>query len=731
MAHMTHSNTERIGEQPRYSVGVARQRIRRIAAVALAIGLVISVFLGATQLSVVYLARVQPLRLRPAELHKLATLRNTTEPRLISRVSPDDTTIVTAAQPEIGRSGTEAGTPTMAFLNVEDGSSKTIDKAALGVEPVTDVVWRDDRTAVYLSTNAAGMPLLVALDRDTGAVISSTLKMPGRPLSLAPNASRALIEIAGGSSAHLATYELASGEVTTLLDYPIGGGPSAIAWTPGGDKLALVRVELDPAVVATPQLGQELAIQDALGQLPLAENPFYKGNLVDIFDLARHDFRPGVLRAVDGDGYLFNSVGWSTDGKTLVAQMAHPATLAGRRYPIARFPDRAYLRFYDAALNITGTLDRPEVESVRSSMAMFVDADALIIVSPAGMTFHMHYYNHKTGEFRTLPIAEGSFVESPHGYQVYATHRTRQLVFNHSSFQRPPELYRIGWDGSGLQPLTRLNERAAAASQVRVDPVSFPLKGGVTRTGYLIQPAGAAFPPRNARIVVFQQGGPGGVMANRWGTTAEEPFDLLPNFGIGVLVMSFSGREGSGPAFYNALMEERNFGQRDIDEAAQAVEYMIAQGYTARDRVGITGCSYGGYFTGQSIVRHPDLYAAANAQCSLLDLAQAWEFLGRADVTYWEGRTPETDPAEYAADSPNANAAKIRTPLLLLHGANDQIPASTVAAFGDRIAATGTPVELIIFKDEGHGLSLPSNKMAAAQAQIKWFEKYLAPGTER
>jgi len=702
---------------------------RRWPRVLLMTALVVLVSLATTQGAVAYLAHAQPLRLRPAELQKLALLRQTTEPRLMSEVSPDDRTIVTLALPETGRSGSEPGMPQFAFLNVEDGSSRPIATAVLDLEPQTDIVWRDPRTAVYVSADRAGAPLLVTLNRDTGAVASSPLHLPGRPVSLAPNGTRLLVEIAGGTGATLATFDLAAGSVTSLLHYPANGGPSSIAWTPDGSKLAFVRLALPGGTPTDPQQGMELAVQDALGALPPADNPFFRGSVVDVFDLAQHDFRPAALRAADHGSDIFNRVGWSADGRTLLVQMAQPARLTTRKYPIYRFPERAYLRFYDANLQLTDTLDRPETGAVLSSSARFISPDEVLIVAPAGMTYQLHYYNRTTGEFRTLPTAEGSFAEAPGGYQVYATHQSRQLVFNHSSFQHPPELYRIGWDGQPLRQLTHVNNRAAATNRIRVDQVTVPLQSGSSRTGYLLQPAGAVFPPRNAPIVLFQQGGPGPAMANRWGATSEDPFNLLPNFGIGLLVMTFPGREGWGPEVFTALKADRNFGQLDIDEAAEVIEYLIHQGYTARDRVGITGCSYGGYFTTQSIVRHPDLYAAANAQCSLLDLAHVWEYLpGRPDVTFWEGRTPASDPAEYAADSPITQGAKVRTPLLLFHGSADYLPASIAANFRDQIAAVGTPVELITFQDEGHGLSQPSNKMAAAQAQIRWFQRYLATG---
>jgi hypothetical protein len=36
-------------------------------------------------------------------------------------------------------------------------------------------------------------------------------------------------------------------------------------------------------------------------------------------------------------------------------------------------------------------------------------------------------------------------------------HRSRELIYNHSSFQQPPEIYHLGLDDAAPQPLTRSN----------------------------------------------------------------------------------------------------------------------------------------------------------------------------------------------------------------------------------------------------------------------------------
>ena len=76
----------------------------------------------------------------------------------------------------------------------------------------------------------------------------------------------------------------------------------------------------------------------------------------------------------------------------------------------------------------------------------------------------------------------------------------------------------------------------------------------------------------------------------------------------------------------------------------------------------------------------------------------------------------------YAVEGPDDG-----TPLLLFHGTEDPFfPASIAVDFHNQIAAHSTPVELLLFQGEGHGLGDPSNHVTAAQWQIRWFRTYLS-----
>lgn len=659
--------------------------------------------------------------LSPEEVDRITTLQSTYDLFALSTISPDDTTMI------IGRGiGEDVASRQAHWLNIQTGEMTPIANADfLTLTPQSQAGWQDDQTVIYLAYTAFGQPMLVTLDRITDELTQTALELEGRPLSLAPNGSRLLFEAGTEHGLDLMVLNVATGDTETLMSYPNGSSPQSITWTADGSKLAVMRHVIPPDLAADPARLNALIMQDVLGQLPLAENPTFASNVVDVYDFAGGVHQPAALQPDPDEGYLFHQVVWSADGSRLLTRMVRPAQPAGRAHPIVLgglFPDRAYYRVYDAELKLVAELDRPEIEAPTASRGFFLSADEVIISATYRLNVQLYYFNLQTGAFRELPTGTGTFVDD----QVVATHQANTLIYLQSSFQSPPELYRLHLAEDAPERLTDVNATAAAANQIRVDELSLELADGTTRSGYLLQPAGAAFPPENAPMVLYQQGGPGGAMTNRWGATAEEPFNLLPNFGVAVLFMPFAGREGFGADFYRALADEDHFGEVDIAEGAQAVQYLVEHHYTRSDQIGITGCSYGGYYASQSLTQYPDLYAAANVQCAVLDLV-AWAQQNPFLLIFMEGATLEDQMAEYQLDSPAFHAAEIKTPVLLFHGTDDQLPISIVEDFTTAIAQGATPVQMITFQDEGHTLVQPMSKLYAAQYQIDWFRTYLQP----
>ncbi len=716
-----------------------------------------------------------PTELSEAEATKLAALQNVVAPTILSPISPDDAAfLVNFSTSESQR---------LAFVAVADGSQTPVEQATNDFVPSSQYAWADAQTLVYLSERYAieaqtFVSVLVALNRTTGALSTRDITLPGFPVSISPDGTRVLVELmppdptqtsaqaakarlrspfdltvrvrpptparlaldmglgprAGdgqrsfaSTEVPLAIFDLRSGAVNDLTVLPEGGEIAAYAWNPDGGRLALVHngVGLAHRAMATNRfvLANQVT-QDAMGNLDPAKNPFFQQNVLEIFDLNAPGSPPlSSVSAPEVGSEVFFNVEWATDGQTLLAQMQHPSTIAGRRFPSYTFPDDIMLRFFSADGVALGSFDRPELQGAffTFSLARFVSPDEIIFSSPAGLEHKLYYYNRRSGEFRALPTQAG--FASPQSWLT--TRSSRQLIYDQSSFYAPPALYRIGWDGRGIYRLTWDNHELEMLNQVRVSRVEFQLASGARREGLLVQPKDAPFPPRQAPLVVWQEGGPGVWMGNAWGSQVERPFNLLANFGLSVLVVPLSGREGYGPALVRAQADHTNFGQVDIDEMAEIVRQMMARGWTARGKVGITGCSYGGYFTSASIVRYPELYAAANTQCSWVELIHDFQFVGAALEAYLENGGPQTKGAEYVRDSPLYNAGRIKTPTLIFHGSNDFQPIELMQSFHDQIQANGTPVRLLTFLGEGHGLSAPASQRAAAEAQLLWFRQYL------
>jgi dienelactone hydrolase len=198
-----------------------------------------------------------------------------------------------------------------------------------------------------------------------------------------------------------------------------------------------------------------------------------------------------------------------------------------------------------------------------------------------------------------------------------------------------------------------------------------------------------------------------------------------------VLQPNFRGSTGYGKKFIDA--GNKQWGDKMQDDITWGVKYLVSQGIADPKRVGIMGGSYGGYATLAGVTFTPDLYAAAvdyvgpsNLNTLLETIPPYWE-AGR-QLFYQRMGDPTTPAGKAQLDrqSPLNSANKIKTPLLVVQGANDprvnkREADQIVIALRDR----GFPVEYIVAPDEGHGFHRPVNNMAMFSQAEKFFAKYL------
>ena len=255
--------------------------------------------------------------------------------------------------------------------------------------------------------------------------------------------------------------------------------------------------------------------------------------------------------------------------------------------------------------------------------------------------------------------------------------------------------------------------------------VRYKSSDGLEIPAYLTLPKGVV--AQNLPVIVLPHGGPWS--RTTYGFSALHQF--LANRGYAVLSPNFRASTGYGKQFLNAGNGE--WGRKMQDDLTWGVKYLVAQGIVDPKRVGIMGGSYGGYATLAGVAFTPEVYSAAVAIVAPSNLTT----LLNAIPPYWEaGRKqmyarmadPGTPEGRAALDrmSPLGSASKIRTPLLVVQGANDPRVNKAeadqiVVALRDR----NYPVQYLLAPDEGHGFARPVNNMAMYAATEKFLAGHL------
>lgn len=267
-----------------------------------------------------------------------------------------------------------------------------------------------------------------------------------------------------------------------------------------------------------------------------------------------------------------------------------------------------------------------------------------------------------------------------------------------------------------IHPL--LDDRAKRLSPdtlARVIPFVFPASDGMPIHGLLSVPPGRD--PMHVPLVTIVHGGP-------W--SHDEPdysalTQLLVNRGYAVFRPQFRGSTGYGRAYMLAANGDFGNGrvQRDIEEGTQ---YLLAHGIGDPKHTAIMGASFGGYSTLQALSNGSALYRAGIAIVPPVDFGWTSRWgAARGDFGKTQGMALEQslrllalDPTDAAIagrlhrESPLANVAAMRTPLLLIaSGRDERVPIRSVIDYAARLRLQGAPAQIVVSRNQPHASSDP------------------------
>ncbi len=169
--------------------------------------------------------------------------------------------------------------------------------------------------------------------------------------------------------------------------------------------------------------------------------------------------------------------------------------------------------------------------------------------------------------------------------------------------------------------------------------------------------------------------------------------------------------------------EKRNdtFVEQIRMNAEAAIDHLDSLGIADRARVAVGGHSYGAFMTA-NLLAYTDLFKAGIAQSGAYNRTLTPFGFQSEERTYWQAKE------FYHTASPFSQAEKIKTPLLLIHGADDDNP-GTFPIQSERmysaIKGNGGNARLVMLPYEGHGYGSRESNLHVLSEICNWLDKYL------
>jgi dipeptidyl aminopeptidase/acylaminoacyl peptidase len=158
-----------------------------------------------------------------------------------------------------------------------------------------------------------------------------------------------------------------------------------------------------------------------------------------------------------------------------------------------------------------------------------------------------------------------------------------------------------------------------------------------------------------------------------------------------------------------------------VANAKAAIDAVDALGYIDRTRVAVGGHSYGAFMTA-NLLTHSDLFAAGIARSGAYNRTLTPFGFQSEERNYWEA------PEVYDAMSPFQNADKMKHPLLLVHGEDDDnsgtFPMQTERYF-NALKGLGATARMVILPKESHGYAARESILHMLWEQDQWLDKYV------
>ncbi len=294
--------------------------------------------------------------------------------------------------------------------------------------------------------------------------------------------------------------------------------------------------------------------------------------------------------------------------------------------------------------------------------------------------------------------------------------RSKMLV-RLDSAENPGIIYFFDTAKGVLQKFASVNEKIGVRKLSPVKLVQYKARDGLPIEAVMTTPKGKS--PKNLPLIVMPHGGPwahDGLSYDYWA-------QFLASRGYVVLQPNFRGSTGYGTEFIEKGKGQMGFAMQD--DITDGVKWAVDEGIADSNRVCIVGASYGGYAAMWGIAKDPDQYRCAISISGVAALRrEVNDFGGSIRKNLYKQQWQEMTP-DFNAVSPINAIARIKTPLMLIHGKRDvTVDHVQSEKMNNAMVKAGKSVEFVSLPLADHYFARQADRVTLLSAMERFLAKH-------
>ncbi|MCH5227495.1 MAG: S9 family peptidase [Muribaculaceae bacterium] len=302
---------------------------------------------------------------------------------------------------------------------------------------------------------------------------------------------------------------------------------------------------------------------------------------------------------------------------------------------------------------------------------------------------------------------------------------TSAIALRHS-MRSPNEICLIS-QGEEVKDLTAINADLLAQLKLgEVRKVMVPTTDGKEMLSWVILPPDFD-PNKKYPAILYCQGGPQSAVSQFW--SYRWNFMIMAANGYVIIAPNRRGLPGFGTEWNRQISGD--YGGQNMKDYLSAADYIAAQPYIDKDKIGAIGASYGGFSVYWLAGHHEGRFAALIAHAGIFNLEAQYletEEMWFADFDlggpYWD--KSNTIAQKTYATSPHLFVNNWTAPILVTVGELDyRILASQGMMAFNAAKMHGLDAEMLVFPDENHWILKPQNAILWQRVFFRFLDKYL------